>query len=120
MKKILVVDDERDTCDFVKGFFEERGFQVLMAQSGAEALNIVRAEKPDVVLLDIKMKQMNGIETLKKIREKNKNVKVIMVTAVEDQDKIDIAHTLGVCKYITKPLILDELASSVTACMKES
>ena len=119
MVKILVVDDEIDVCDFVKNFFEERNCRVFMALSGSEALRILRKEKPDLILLDIKMKEMDGIQTLERIRKVDKNVKVIMVSALEDRDKMEAAKKLGASKYITKPLVLEELESAVKAHVKE-
>lgn len=119
MRKILVVDDEHEICDFVKNFFQERGFNVFTALSGEDALSIAKIEKPGLILLDIKMKGMDGIATLKHIKEIDKNTKVIMVTALEDQDKIDDACRLGACEYITKPLILDNLEQVVEKMLKE-
>lgn len=118
MHKILVVDDEIDICDFVETFLKDRGFQVFTAANGDEALNIAKNEKPELVLLDIKMKGMDGIAVLKHIKEMDKNIKVIMVTALEDQDKIHEAYKLGACDYITKPLILDYLEQTVGKCLK--
>jgi len=119
MTKILVVDDEIDVCDFVKNFFEERDFQVFAALGGSDALRIIRKEKPDIILLDIRMKEMDGIETLKRIRQLDKKVKVIMVTAVEEQDKMEVARKLGASEYITKPLVLENLEATVMSYAKE-
>lgn len=113
MRKILVVDDEHDICDFVKNFFQERGYNVLTALSGEDAIAIAKKEKPELVLLDIKMKGMDGIAALKHIKEGNRNQKVIMVTAMDDQDKMDEASRLGACDYVTKPLMLDYLEQTV-------
>ncbi len=113
MQKILVVDDEIDVCDFVKIFFEERGFWVYAALNGNEALSIVRKEKPDLVLLDIKMKTMDGLAALRHIREIDKDLKVIMVTALDEQDKMEEAYKFGALDYITKPLVLDNLERTV-------
>ncbi len=113
MHKLLVVDDERDVCDFVKNFFQERGFEVFTALSGEEALEVTKKENPEIVLLDIKMNGMNGIATLKHLKELSKGLKVIMVTALDDQDKMDEARKLGACDYITKPLVLDNLEEAV-------
>ena len=118
MRKILVVDDEHDICDFVRNFFEERGYHVLTALNGDEAIAITKKEKPELVLLDIKMKGMDGIATLKHLKEIDKNQKVIMVTALEDQDKMDEACRLGACDYITKPLVLDYLEQAVEKTLK--
>ncbi|MFA5147081.1 MAG: response regulator [Candidatus Omnitrophota bacterium] len=118
MRKLLVVDDEHDICDFVKNFFGERGFQVFTALNGDEALALVKKEKPEIVLLDIKMNGMDGIATLKHLKAIDRNIKVIMVTAMEDQDKMNEACRLGACEYITKPLILDHLEQTVEKILK--
>ena len=112
-RKLLVVDDEHDICDFVKSFFQERGYDVATASCGDDAIQNVKNDRPDLVLLDIKMKGMDGIATLKHIKEIDRSMKVIMVTAMEDQDKMDEACRLGACEYITKPLDLDKLEQSV-------
>jgi len=120
MIRLLVVDDEIDVCDFLKHFFELRKFQVFTALNGTEAIRLLRKEKPELVLLDIKMKDIDGIATLKKMREFDKAVKVIMVTAVEgDEGKMKAARKLGACEYITKPLVLENLAGTVKAHVGE-
>lgn len=118
MHKLLVVDDEHDVCDFVKNFFQEREFEVFTALSGEEALEIAKKENPVIVLLDVKMKGMSGIATLKHLKEMNRNLKVIMVTALDDQEKMDEACKLGACDYITKPLVLDYLEQAVEKMLK--
>jgi DNA-binding response OmpR family regulator len=118
MPKLLVVDDEHDICDFVKNFFEERGFLVFTALSGEDALAFAKKDRPDIVLLDIKMKGMDGIATLKHLKELDKTLKIIMVTALEDQDKMNEACKLGACEYITKPLVLDHLERAVENRLK--
>lgn len=120
MHKLLVVDDEIDICDFVKNFFEERGFRVFTALNGTEAVSITQNERPDITLLDIKMKGMDGLITLRHIREVQNDAKVIMVTALEDQDKMDEAHKNGAIGYITKPLMLDSLEATVFKTLKGS
>lgn len=119
MIKILVVDDEIDVCDFVKNFFQERNFRVFTALNGEEALRVVRKESPSIILLDIRMKEIDGIEVLRKIRKIDKDVKVIMVTAVVEQEKMDAAKKLGAAKYVTKPLVLGDLEATVMSYAKE-
>ena len=118
MGKILVVDDQHDICDFVKKFFEERGFTVLTALNGDEALSIAKAERASLILLDIKMKGMDGIATLKHLKDFDKSINVIMVTALDDREKMDEACRLGACDYITKPLELDYLEQAVLKVLK--
>jgi two-component system response regulator (stage 0 sporulation protein F) len=118
MHKLLVVDDENDICDFVKTFFKDRGFHVFTALSGEDALATIKKDRPDMVLLDIKMKGMDGLAALKHIKELDKSIKIIMVTALEDQDKMHEAYKLGACDYIIKPLILDYLEQAVLKNLK--
>lgn len=113
MKRLLVVDDEVEICDFLKAFFEERLFNVETAQSGEEALQAVERYAPQVVLLDVHMPGMDGMHVLKAIKAKHPDVKVIMVTALETQEKIEEALRLGADNYITKPLSLEYLEKDV-------
>ncbi len=113
MVKLLVVDDENEICDFLKSFFEERNYTVSTAHSGEEALERVKQDKPQVVLLDLKMPGMDGVQALREIKTKYPKVKVIMVTAIETRDKIEECLRLGADNYITKPLSLEYLENDV-------
>lgn len=113
MTRLLVVDDEPEICNFLKSFFEDRDFEVQSALSGEEALQVVETFQPQVMLLDIKMSGMDGLAVLRKVKEKNPKIKVIMVTAIETTDKIEEAMRLGADNYITKPLSLDYLENDV-------
>ncbi len=105
--KLLVVDDEIGIISFLYDFFVARDFEVLQATNGKGALNIIRKEKPPIVLLDIKLGSgMNGIDVLREIRDIDKDIKVIMMTGVKDKDITDEAMGLGATDYITKPLSL--------------
>jgi len=111
--KILTVDDEMGIDSFFYEFFTLRNYQVFNALSGKEAIEIVKKEKPRIILLDINMRGMDGIETLKKIREIDKDVAIIMVTGVKDEDVVKKAKELGADDYITKPLSLEYLEKVV-------
>lgn len=113
MKKLLVVDDEKEICDFLKCFFEDRNFEVQTANTGLDALKVMEKFIPHVVLLDLQMPGMDGIDTLAVIKREYPKIKVIMVTAIETQDKIEKAMRLGADNYITKPLNLDYLEKDV-------
>ena len=115
MSKLLIVDDEIDIREFAKSFFKKRDIDVLVASGGKEAFDLIEKEQPDLVLLDINMEEMTGIEVLKKLRENKNDVKVIMVTGVEDEAMVNEANTWGVKGYIHKPLILEELEKIVMA-----
>ncbi len=112
--KLMVVDNEMDVCNFVKSFFELRGFQVCTALNGDEAMSKLLKEKPDIMLLDVMMRHENeGLEYLPKIKDALSELKVIMVTGVEDKRSVESAKNLGAADYITKPLILEYLESTV-------
>lgn len=111
MAKLLIVDDEVDVREFAANFFKKRKINTLTSFCGEEALNIIEKEKPDLILLDIKMGGIDGIETLRRIREKDKNQKVVMVTGrkPEDEEAFNKCKELGAVDYVHKPLELDEL-----------
>lgn len=115
MSKLLIVDDEIDIREFAKNFFRKRNIDVLTASGGKEALGLIETEKPDLVLMDVRMEEMTGIEALKVLRGKNDSTKVIMVTGVENGESVKEAFSLGICGYVHKPLILEELEKVVLA-----
>ena len=118
MSKLLIVDDEIDIREFARNFFKKRGISVFVASSGHEALEIIDQEKPDLVLLDVRMEEMTGVEVLRELRKKNNSTKVIMVTGVEEPEVMDEARALGVVNYVHKPLILEELEKIVLGELK--
>jgi DNA-binding response OmpR family regulator len=116
MPKILIVDDEADIREFAKRFFTKRHIDVLTASGGVEAIKLIFDQKPDLVLLDIHMEGMSGLEVLRRLRENKNNVKVLMVTGAEEESVISEANNWDIRGYIHKPLILEELEQIV---MKE-
>jgi len=115
MAKLLIVDDESDIREFARNFFRKRQIEVFVASGGRQALDIIAKENPDLILLDVRMEEMTGIEVLRELRKNKPAVKVIMVSGVEDEETIKEANTLGVIGYIHKPFILEELEKIVLA-----
>ena len=113
MAKILLVDKKKDVRDFVVRFFRERNFEVLSAANGRDALLSVRRDQPDIVLLELKMEDMDGIEILRRIMESKRGTKVIIVSSVNDIETKDEARRLGAVSYLTKPIALSELMDAV-------
>jgi len=111
--RILTVDDELGIDSFFYEFFTLRNFDVLTASNGKEAIKLVKKKSPKIVLLDVNMRGMGGIETLKKIKEIDNNIIVIMVTGVKDEKTKNEALSLGADDYITKPLSLEYLEKVV-------
>lgn len=115
MTKLLIVDDEPDVREFAKSFFKKRNIDVVTASGGLQALSLIAQDNPDLVLLDVRMEEMSGIEVLRELRARGNNSKIIMVTGVEDDEVVIEANQLGVIGYIHKPLVLDELEKIVLA-----
>lgn len=112
-EKLLIVDDEKDVQEWAAKFFRKRKIEVLTASSGEEAIEIAGREKPLAMLLDVRMEGIDGVETLRRIRETDKNIKVVMVTGSEGKETLSRTQALGAYDYIHKPLKLSELESVV-------
>ena len=115
MARILIVDDEQESRELISEFLQLKGYQILIAADGQEAITIVKNERPHIVLLDIRMPGLDGIEVLKRIRAIDKGIGIIMITAVKDERVGEQALKLGACDYITKPIDLNDLEKSVYA-----
>jgi len=116
---ILIVEDDRTLADVLRYNLTKEGYKVLSAGDGEEALKQARAEKPDLVLLDIMLPGMNGLE-VSRILRKETNVPIIMLTAkTEEIDKI-VGLEVGADDYITKPFSLRELMARLRAILRRS
>jgi two-component system KDP operon response regulator KdpE len=116
---ILVVDDESRMVRFVRMNLELEGFQVAEASNGVEALEKVRDELPDLVVLDVMMPEMDGFETLARLREIS-TVPVIMLTVKGDEEDRIRGLELGADDYVTKPFSPRELASRIRAVLRRA
>ena len=109
MRKILVVDDEIHAVRFLKRYLESKAYDVYTAFNGSEAIQKVKEVEPCIVLLDIVMEGMDGIEVLKEIKKINPKISVIMVTAVIDEKMAGTSLQSGADDYIVKPIDLNSL-----------
>lgn len=109
MVKLLLVDDEKGMTASLKDFFSHRKFYVKTANSGEEALELIKNDSFNIVFLDITMRGMSGIETLERIKKFDKNIKVIMLTVHHEKNTVEKAKALGADEYITKPFQLEYL-----------
>lgn len=114
---ILLVDDEPRLLSLVKAYLIQSGYQVLTATNGREALLISRQEKPDLIILDIMMPEMDGYEFMR-LHRRERNTPIILLTArVEEEDKV-IGLELGADDYVTKPFSPRELTARVRALLR--
>lgn len=113
MSRLLIVDDEPGVSEAIADLLSGEGYEVDTAASGQEALQKVQENPPDLMLLDILMPGMNGVEALRRVLEAHPALGVIMVTAVYDEDIAQKAMALGAFDYITKPIDIDYLKTSV-------
>ena len=111
--KILVVDDDPEVRMATRDFLSSKGYEVAVAEGGREALRLLAASPVDVVLLDVAMPDMDGLETLKRIVSAHPNVPVIMVTGNADIEITSKVLQLGAADYVPKPFDLDYLNQAI-------
>lgn len=104
-----MVDDEEDICRLLLRSLALEGFEVAAARSGREALAIVEKEPPDLIVLDLAMPEMDGLETLRGIRARGGNSKVVVLSAYGTAQRAREAISLGVREFLGKPFDLDRL-----------
>jgi two-component system alkaline phosphatase synthesis response regulator PhoP len=117
--RILVVDDEPKVLSIVRSYLQKDGFQVTEAQDGKKALEAFRREKPDLIILDIMMSELDGLDVLREIRRTSR-VPVILLTArVEETDRL-VGLELGADDYVSKPFSPRELTARVKAVLRRA
>ena len=121
-RRILCIEDEPEMIDLIRLILERRGFEVLGAVGGQEGLDAVRSEKPDLVLLDLMMPDVDGWEVYRQMKadEELKNIPVVVVTAkAQSIDKVLGLHIAKVDDYVTKPFGPGDLLESVNRVLGE-
>jgi two-component system, response regulator, stage 0 sporulation protein F len=114
-KKILIVDDQFGIRVLLQEVLVQEGYKVFQAPNGPTALDIVKTQSPDLILLDMKIPGMDGLEILRNIRKMEVDTKVIMMTAYGELDLIQEAMEMGALAHFTKPFDIDELRQAVNA-----
>lgn len=117
-KKMLIVEDEVDILDIVKTRFTANNYDVVTAPDGETALAIIQKEKPDAVLLDIRMPGMDGLTVLKKIRENDKNIPVFIYTAYSNEERVKMASQFNATGFIVKTNDLQAEIDKITATLQ--
>ena len=120
VKRVLVVDDEHNLREMISSYLQNEGYETVEAANGDSAVQTVKNDQIDLVLLDIMMPEMDGYEVLKEIRSIQKKLPVIMLTAKTDEiDKI-VGLEMGADDYITKPFSLRELSARIKAVLRRA
>ncbi|RAS73038.1 response regulator [Priestia endophytica] len=112
-ERILIVDDQYGIRILLTEVLQKEGYKTLQASNGFEAIDIAKERTPDLVLLDMKIPGMDGIEILKRLKELDDTVKVIIMTAYGELDMIQEAKDLGALTHFAKPFDIDEIRQAV-------
>jgi len=116
-RRILIVDDEPDIVEMLKTYFSDKGYDVLTAQQGADAVMIADFQRPDAMLLDILMPDMDGVKVLRAIRAMDPNIPVVMVSGNTDEKIARDTLIMGAFDYVAKPFNFDMLERVVEAAI---
>jgi two-component system, OmpR family, alkaline phosphatase synthesis response regulator PhoP len=120
-RKILIVEDERDILDLVTHYLEKEGFRVRSATDGPAGLSAARQERPDLIVLDLMLPGMDGLEICRKLRADSSNlVPIIILTAKADETDRVVGLELGADDYLTKPFSPKELVARVKALLRRA
>ncbi len=115
--KVLIIDDDVDLLDVISYALRREGFNVQIAADGQQAIQRVQSSKPDVILLDLRLPKMNGLDVLRRIREAD-DIPVIVLTALNDEETILKAFNLGADDFVTKPFSPRQLTARIRAVIR--
>ncbi len=121
-EKILIVDDEQDLVKLIRYHLEKDGYKVISAYNGEDALFLARREKPELLILDLMLPGMDGLEVCKKIKadEELTHIAIVMLTARGEESDITVGLRLGADDYVTKPFSPKELVARVQAVLRRT
>jgi DNA-binding response OmpR family regulator len=119
-KKILIVDDEPNIVMSLEYAFKKKDFEVFIARDGTEALEIAINERPDLILLDIMMPEMDGFETLKRVRNNQdlNHTKVVFLSAKSKEKDIEKGLKMGADGYMTKPFSIKKVITDIEGLLR--
>lgn len=112
-RKLLIVDDQFGIRILLNEIFQKEGYKTYQAANGVQALNLVQNERPDLVILDMKIPGMDGLEILKRVKKMDQTIKVIIMTAYGELDMIQEAIENGAITHFSKPFDIDEIIEAV-------
>ena len=118
--KLLVVDDVQTNVLLLKALLGKEGYGILVANNGQEALEVIRNENPDLILLDVMMPGMDGFRLAERVRSKDKNLPILFMTALEDKPSQERGYRLGIDDYVVKPFDADLFLLRVAALLRRA
>lgn len=119
MIKIMVVDDEEEAIDAIKPFLEMFNYEVVGISEGNDAINIIPKENPQIMLLDLNLKDMSGLKVLKEAISFNPQMKVLVISGFNDPVLCQKAMALGAYEYIVKPISLTDIKEKINHIAKD-
>ncbi len=117
LARVLIIDDEHVVCDAIARQLHDVGYYVVVAYSGAAAIDVIRSETFDIALIDIRMPKVNGFGVLRELRDTSPATKAIMMTAYADIRSAVDSITLGAIDIISKPVDVDEIIMTIARCL---
>ena len=118
MKKILICEDEMDVRESIKNILTQREFEVYTAVDGKEAIDKAAEVKPDLILLDIRMPKIDGLEVAKEVRKTDTNTKIIFITAYQSPELFKETTKYNILDYIVKPILPKDILEAVQKALK--
>lgn len=119
MAKVLIVDDEPEVTELIKRSLERRGFEVMVASTGQEALTLYPKENPQVVLLDLGLPDINGRDVLKEIKAKAPQIKVMIMSGYTDSKTKQELISMGADSFLDKPIIPAKIADAIKETLEK-
>ena len=118
MAKILVIDDEQGIRNLLDTLLRRKGYDVILAESGRKGLELFRRERPDVIVLDLNMPEMDGVAVLQQVRSLNPDQPVIILTGAGTPEREQQVRTLGVTEFVEKEFSLHRLGDALKRILK--
>jgi CheY-like chemotaxis protein len=118
MKKILICEDEQDAQASLKNLLVKRSYDVVGVSNGKDAIDQAQSFQPDLILLDIRMPKIDGLEVASSVRKFNKEVKIIFVTAFDSPEMKKEALRYNISGYITKPAVTENIIEAIETTLK--
>jgi DNA-binding response OmpR family regulator len=120
MASVLLIDDDEITLSLLRGVLQEAGYEVYTTADGPQGLVICRQRKPDLVLLDLGLPSMNGLEVLRRLRAQDSEVKVVVLTGLGTSEALQVASGYGVSEFLVKPVEIESFMKKLRRALEDT